>query len=98
MSDPRLQFLFSRDVGIVSVDDDIHYSDSIQTDHLFEIGVASSITVYVLESEIVIGTVAIRLEDTSPFLAFLVAHGHVEEDGIRRAFQNTMRRSMSAKP
>ena len=77
MRDPSLQFLLARNVSIVGVDDHVHNSDSIQANHLFEIGVASSITVDVLESEIVVSTVAIRLEDASPFFAFFVAHGHV---------------------
>jgi len=77
MRDPSLQFLLARNVGIVGVNDHVDNSDSIQANHLFEIGVASSITVHVLESEIVVSTVAIRLEDASPFFAFFIAHGHV---------------------
>lgn len=51
VSDHRLQLLFSIDGSLLGIRDNVEHSDSIESDHLLEIDVASFVSVGVLDRE-----------------------------------------------
>jgi hypothetical protein len=86
-----LQLFLARDGGVVRVGNDVYHGDAIETDHLFKIGVSSTVTVDVLQSDIVVRAVRVGLKDATPLLALSIAHGDVQEYGVGRTLQDAAR-------
>ena len=91
-----LQFFLARDCCVVRIGDNIDDGDAIQTDHLFKVGISSSIAIDVFQGEVIVCPVRVGFENAAPFLAFSVTHGNVEEDGVGGALQDTVEMEESA--
>ena len=88
MGDASLKLLLAAEGGLLGVADDVDDGDAIETDHLLEVDEALAVPIGKVDRGRVVRPVRVGLEEAAPLAPGVGVRRHVQEDGIRRRFQN----------
>ena len=90
MSDHSPELLCRSTICLFDIGNNVHQRDTLKALHLLEVDVTGFVAVDLADSEDIVGSVRVGLDDRSVFLVEPVVHGDVQEDRVRAGIEDSV--------